>query len=76
MDMNPNCAWSTRHPVDADLSTPQPFRHRLPQQLLLSGSSPLGELPLNPNQLELLINQNTDSRFFGIFGEPGFSRMI
>jgi K+-transporting ATPase ATPase C chain len=26
---------------------------------------------LNPNQLELLINQNTDSRFLGIFGEPG-----
>lgn len=26
---------------------------------------------LDPNQLELLINQNTDSRFLGIFGEPG-----
>jgi len=26
---------------------------------------------LNPNQLELLINQNTDSRFLSIFGEPG-----
>jgi potassium-transporting ATPase KdpC subunit len=26
---------------------------------------------LQPNQLEDLINQNTDSRFLGIFGEPG-----
>ena len=26
---------------------------------------------LDPNQLELLINQNTDGRFLGIFGEPG-----
>jgi K+-transporting ATPase ATPase C chain len=26
---------------------------------------------LNPNQVELLINQNTDGRFLGIFGEPG-----
>ncbi len=26
---------------------------------------------LTPNQLELLIIQNTDSRFLGIFGEPG-----
>jgi K+-transporting ATPase ATPase C chain len=26
---------------------------------------------IDPNQLELLINQNTDSRFLGIFGEPG-----
>jgi K+-transporting ATPase ATPase C chain len=26
---------------------------------------------LNPNQVELLINKNTDRRFLGIFGEPG-----
>ena len=26
---------------------------------------------LNPNQVEILINQNTDGRFLGIFGEPG-----
>jgi potassium-transporting ATPase KdpC subunit len=26
---------------------------------------------LQPNQLEELINQNTDGRFLGIFGEPG-----
>jgi K+-transporting ATPase ATPase C chain len=26
---------------------------------------------LDQNQLELLINQNTDGRFLGIFGEPG-----
>jgi len=26
---------------------------------------------IDPNQLELLINQNTDGRFLGIFGEPG-----
>jgi K+-transporting ATPase ATPase C chain len=26
---------------------------------------------LNPNQLEILIRQYTDGRFFGIFGEPG-----
>lgn len=26
---------------------------------------------LQPNQLENLINQNTDGRFLGIFGEPG-----
>ncbi|MEX0269287.1 K(+)-transporting ATPase subunit C [Leptolyngbyaceae cyanobacterium UHCC 1019] len=26
---------------------------------------------LNPNQLEMLITQNTDGRFLGIFGEPG-----
>lgn len=26
---------------------------------------------LNPNQLELLIHQNTDGRFLGTFGEPG-----
>lgn len=26
---------------------------------------------LDPNQLELLINQNTEGRFLGIFGEPG-----
>ncbi len=26
---------------------------------------------LTPNQLELLITQNTDPRFLGIFGEPG-----
>ncbi len=26
---------------------------------------------LQPNQLETLINQNTDGRFLGIFGEPG-----
>ena len=26
---------------------------------------------LNPNQVELLIKQNTDGRFLGIFGEPG-----
>ncbi|WP_310485829.1 potassium-transporting ATPase subunit C, partial [Chamaesiphon sp. VAR_48_metabat_403] len=26
---------------------------------------------LQPNQLELLIIQNTDPRFLGIFGEPG-----
>lgn len=26
---------------------------------------------LNPNQLEALINKYTDSRFLGIFGEPG-----
>lgn len=26
---------------------------------------------LQPNQLEALITQNTDSRFLGIFGEPG-----
>ena len=26
---------------------------------------------LNPNQLEVLINKYTDSRFLGIFGEPG-----
>lgn len=26
---------------------------------------------LQPNQLEDLINQNTDGRFLGIFGEPG-----
>jgi K+-transporting ATPase ATPase C chain len=26
---------------------------------------------VSPQQLETLINQNTDSRFLGIFGEPG-----
>ena len=26
---------------------------------------------LNPNQVEMLITQNTDGRFLGIFGEPG-----
>lgn len=26
---------------------------------------------LQPQQLETLINQNTDGRFLGIFGEPG-----
>ena len=26
---------------------------------------------VNPNQLEMLISQNTDGRFLGIFGEPG-----
>jgi len=26
---------------------------------------------LQPNQLEILINQNIDGRFLGIFGEPG-----
>lgn len=26
---------------------------------------------LQPNQVEILINQNTDPRFLGIFGEPG-----
>ncbi|TAF06066.1 MAG: potassium-transporting ATPase subunit C, partial [Oscillatoriales cyanobacterium] len=26
---------------------------------------------LNPNQVEILISQNTDGRFIGIFGEPG-----
>jgi potassium-transporting ATPase KdpC subunit len=26
---------------------------------------------LNPNQVEILITQNTESRFLGIFGEPG-----
>ncbi|NEQ25154.1 MAG: K(+)-transporting ATPase subunit C [Microcoleus sp. SIO2G3] len=26
---------------------------------------------IDPNQLELLINQNTEGRFLGIFGEPG-----
>lgn len=26
---------------------------------------------VQPNQLELLINQNTEGRFLGIFGEPG-----
>lgn len=26
---------------------------------------------LDPNQLELIINQNKDNRFLGIFGEPG-----
>ncbi|MEK0191029.1 potassium-transporting ATPase subunit C, partial [Microcoleus anatoxicus] len=26
---------------------------------------------LNPNQVEILISQNTDGRFLGIFGEPG-----
>jgi potassium-transporting ATPase KdpC subunit len=26
---------------------------------------------LQPNQLEILISQNTDGRFLGIFGEPG-----
>ncbi len=26
---------------------------------------------LQPNQIEILINQNTDGRFLGIFGEPG-----
>ncbi|MBE9183352.1 K(+)-transporting ATPase subunit C [Microcoleus sp. LEGE 07076] len=26
---------------------------------------------LNPNQVEMLISQNTDGRFLGIFGEPG-----
>lgn len=29
------------------------------------------ERGLQPNQLEDLINQNTDGRFLGIFGEPG-----
>jgi K+-transporting ATPase ATPase C chain len=26
---------------------------------------------LNPNQVEILINKNTDGRFLGIFGDPG-----
>ena len=26
---------------------------------------------IEPKQLETLISQNTDGRFFGIFGEPG-----
>lgn len=26
---------------------------------------------LDPNQIEILVNQNTDGRFLGIFGEPG-----
>jgi K+-transporting ATPase ATPase C chain len=26
---------------------------------------------VQPQQLETLINQNTDDRFLGIFGEPG-----
>lgn len=30
-----------------------------------------GARGLQPNQLENLINQNTDGRFLGIFGEPG-----
>jgi hypothetical protein len=29
-----------------------------------------GTRRLQPNQLEALINQNTDGRFFDIFGEP------
>jgi len=30
-----------------------------------------GVRKLQPNRLEILINQNTDDRSFGIFGEPG-----
>ena len=30
-----------------------------------------GVRKLDPNRLEILINQNTDDRSFGIFGEPG-----
>jgi potassium-transporting ATPase KdpC subunit len=26
---------------------------------------------LNPNQVEILVNKNTENRFLGIFGEPG-----
>jgi K+-transporting ATPase ATPase C chain len=34
-------------------------------------SSGGASLTLNPNQVEFLIIKNTDSRFLGIFGEPG-----
>ncbi|CAD5922245.1 Potassium-transporting ATPase KdpC subunit [Planktothrix tepida] len=30
---------------------------------------------LNPNQVEILVNKNTEHRFLGIFGEPGVNVM-
>lgn len=46
-------------------------KRQIPRVAKARSSSGGASLRLDPNQLERLINQNTDGRFLGIFGEPG-----